>query len=324
MRVAVLVLPKSTDRAIPKSISTAPVRAPGGRRHAGSATSLAPRSPVAPPYVEDDFDYDDGSAYYAGASDYSMLRNPYVLAGLAVAVAIVAAVFVVILFGSGLSSIIGNEIVKSLSWSTFLENLDPRLLKAWNKWMIGIGPIFEYIFLGGFLISVLFYRKVSHQKMFLPLQVFLGLAVAVLLFQRGVCLCQFHLEAFYLMFAAAGLLWLIELSLSLIASSTMRSILHLPFLAFIAALQISHRPHKTLCFGILIFPKPTPDYIAELEDTIVATDRGHSDGLLSKPAWHPPYHHKRDHPVEIQNAGLGDNAKYKTRKCGGVFKLDEA
>src|SRR5215207_7491374 len=62
----------------------------------------------------------------------------------------------VILFGSGFSSIIGNEIVKALSWSTFLENLDPRLLKAWNKWMIGIGPIVEYIFLGGFLISVLF------------------------------------------------------------------------------------------------------------------------------------------------------------------------
>jgi len=79
----------------------APVRAPGGRRHASSATSLAPRSPVAPPYVDDDLDYDDGSAYYAGDSDYSMLRNPYVLAGLAVAVAIVAAVFVVILFGSG-------------------------------------------------------------------------------------------------------------------------------------------------------------------------------------------------------------------------------
>src|ERR671922_2911725 len=69
----------------------------------------------------------------------------------------------VILFGSGLSSIIGNEIVKALSWSTFVENLDPRLLKAWNKWMIGIGPAMEYLFLGGFLISLLFYRQVSNQ-----------------------------------------------------------------------------------------------------------------------------------------------------------------
>ena len=76
----------------------------------------------------------------------------------------------VIFFGSGLSSIIGNEIVKSLSWSTFVENLDPRLLKAWNKWMIGVNPAIEYLFLGGFFISILFFRKVSNQK--LPLQVF--------------------------------------------------------------------------------------------------------------------------------------------------------
>ena len=55
-----------------------------------------------------------------------------------------------------------------------MSKLDPRIIKAWNKWMIGIGPAVEYLFLGGFLLSVVFYRKVSNQK--LPMQVFLALA----------------------------------------------------------------------------------------------------------------------------------------------------
>ncbi len=84
--------------------------------------------------------------------------------------------------------------------------------------MIGISPAFEYLFLGGFLISVLFYRKVSNQK--LPLQVFLALAVAVLLVLQRVSPLPriwIYLEAFYLMFAAAGLVWLVDLSLRAIA-----------------------------------------------------------------------------------------------------------
>jgi hypothetical protein len=73
----------------------APVRATGARRHATPASSIAvpPRPDPVPEYDYAPDDYEDGG--------YSMLRNPYVLAGLAVAVAIVAAVFVVILFGSG-------------------------------------------------------------------------------------------------------------------------------------------------------------------------------------------------------------------------------
>jgi hypothetical protein len=63
------------------------------RRHATAATSLA--VPAAP---DDEYVYEDD---YYDEPEYSMLRNPYVLAGLAVAVAIVAAVFVVVLFGSG-------------------------------------------------------------------------------------------------------------------------------------------------------------------------------------------------------------------------------
>jgi uncharacterized membrane protein len=117
----------------------------------------------------------------------------------------------VIIFGSGFSSLVSNEIVKSLNWSTFLENLDPRLLKAWNKWMMGVNSNIENLFSGSFLLSLFLYRKVSNQK--LPMQVFLALGAAfVVVIQRVTPLPRIwlYLEVFYLMFAAAGLVWLAE------------------------------------------------------------------------------------------------------------------
>jgi len=246
----------------------------------------------------------------------------------------------VILFGSGLSSILGNEIVKSLRWSTFVENLDPRLLKAWNKWMIGIGPIFEYVFLGGFLLSVLFYRKVSNQKLILPLQVFLVLAVAVLLVLQRVSPLPriwIYLEAFYLMFAAAGLVWLLELSLRKMAGPAFTGrmfSLGIP-LAFLAAFtgMLIARAQNPVYRDLDLLPEAyAADYIAThltLEDTIVAT--GPVD---IQTAYYLSLHgisferfYQRDHPVEIQNAlvMLRENSKYKTpESVVKFFKLDQA
>jgi hypothetical protein len=243
----------------------------------------------------------------------------------------------VILFGSGLSSIIGNEIVRSLSWSTFLANLDPRLLKAWNKWMIGISATFEYVFLGGFLISLLFYRKLSNQK--LPLQVFLALAVAVLLVLQRVSPLPriwIYLEAFYLMFAAAGLVWLVELFLRAIAGPvhTGRILSFAIPLVFIAAMtnMLSDRAQNPVFLDRDLLPEAyAADYLAENlnpEDTIVAT--GPVD---IQAAYYLSLHgisfdrfYKRDHPVEIQNAlvMLRENSKYKTpESVVEFFKLDE-
>jgi uncharacterized membrane protein len=117
----------------------------------------------------------------------------------------------VIIFGSGLSSIIGNEFVESLDWASFVANLGPRLINVWDKWMIGLNPTVEYLFLGGFLVSLFFYRKVSNQK--LPLQICLALAIMILLTVQRVTPTPriwLYLETFYLMFAAAGSVWLVD------------------------------------------------------------------------------------------------------------------
>jgi hypothetical protein len=62
--------------------------------------------PAAEPDIDDDYDDDEyeddyGEGYYYRHDDMSLLRNPYVLAGLAVALAIILAVAVVFLFGRG-------------------------------------------------------------------------------------------------------------------------------------------------------------------------------------------------------------------------------
>jgi hypothetical protein len=126
----------------------------------------------------------------------------------------------VVIFGSGLSSIIGNEFVESLDWASFLANLGPRLINVWDKWMIGLNPIVEYLFLGGFSLSVLFYRKVSNQK--LPLQIALALALVILLILQRVTPTPriwLYLEVFYLLFAAAGLVWLADWIIQRLAGS---------------------------------------------------------------------------------------------------------
>ena len=245
----------------------------------------------------------------------------------------------VIVFGSGLSSIIGNEIVKSLSWSTFLENLDPRLLKAWNKWMIGIGPVVEYLFLGGFLVSILFYRKVSNQR--LPMQIFLALAVAFLLVLQRVSPLPriwIYLEAFYLMFAAAGLVWLVEMALRsrrmagpTLANRTLSVAIPLVFLGAFAATLIARQQNPVFQDRDLLPEAYAADYLAEHlrpEDIIVATGPVDIQTAYYLSLDGIPFErfYQRDHPVEIQNALviLRENSKYKTpESVVDFFKLDQ-
>jgi hypothetical protein len=243
----------------------------------------------------------------------------------------------VIIFGTGFSSITGNEFVQSLDWPTFLANLDPRIENAWNKWMIGFPPLIESLFLGGFLLSLFFYRKVSDQK--LPLQVFLVLAIVVLLMLQRVTPTPriwLYLEVFYLMFGAAGLVWLADL------------------LIRISRVTQPQRIEKFLSFGILLLfmsifasnvvaPQQNPlemdrspeayaaDYLAEHlrpEDTLVATGPVDIETAyyLSLQGISFDRFYKRDHPVKIQNALVltRENSKYKTpESVVNFFKLEQ-
>jgi hypothetical protein len=275
---------------------------------------------------------------FSNESRQSKLRKLAVFIGICLLAGLFALILYspVIIFGTGLSSITGNEFVQSLDWPTFMANLDPRLENAWNKWMIGFHPLIESLFLGGFLLSLFFYRKVSNQK--LPLQVFLVLGIVILLVLQRVTPTPriwLYLEAFYLMFSAAGLVWLTDLIIRKITVSQ------------------PQRVEKILSFGILLFfigifagnlltrqrnaleidrsPEAyAADYLADHlkpEDTLVAT--GPVD---IETAYYLSLHgisfdrfYKRDHPVKIQNALVltRENSKYKTpESVVNFFKLE--
>jgi hypothetical protein len=139
------------------------------------------------------------------------------------------------------------------------------------------------------------------------------------------------------LFAAAGLVWLIELSLSLIASSTMKQqilslAIPLVFLAAFANMLIARAQNPVFRDLDLLPEAYAAEYIAshlKPEDTIVAT--GPVD---IQTAYYLSLHgvsfdrfYKRDHPVVIQNAlvMLRENSRYKTpESVAEFFKLDEA
>jgi hypothetical protein len=144
------------------------------------------------------------------------------------------------------------------------------------------------------------------------------------------------LEAFYLMFAAAGLIWLVEFPLRRIAGPTFNERLlsiAIP-LIFLGALagMLNARAQNPVFADLDLLPEAyAADYLADHlqpEDTIVAT--GPVD---IQTAYYLSLHgisfdrfYKRDHPVEIENAlvMLRKNSNYKTAESVvEFFKLDQ-
>jgi hypothetical protein len=243
----------------------------------------------------------------------------------------------VIIFGSGLASLISNEIVKPLNWSTFLENLDPRLIRAWNKWMRGVGSTSENLLSDGFLLSLLLYRKVSNQK--LPMQVFLALAAAIIVvLQRVTPLPRIwlYLEVFYLMFAMAGLVWLVELLVNRVTSQpcTQKILSAAVLLVFIGVFTntlIARQQNPVFQDRDLLPEAYAADYLADHltpEDTIVATGPVDIQTAYYLSLHDIPFErfYQRDHPIKIQNALVmtRKNSKYKTpESVVDFFKLDQ-
>jgi hypothetical protein len=244
----------------------------------------------------------------------------------------------VIFFGSGLASITSNDIVKAQSWTTFFANLDPRATRTWKKWMIGVSSMIEYLFVLGFLLSLFFYRKVSNLK--LPLQIFLALGVVVLLLlQRVTPLPRIwlYLEAFYLMFAAAGLIWLIHWILHrilrhpLLEQKLISSAILLVLVAAAINVLVARQQNPVFLDRDRLPEEYAANYLADHltpEDTIVAT--GPVD---IQAAYYLSLHgisfdrfYQRDHPIQIRNAlvMLRKNSAYKTpEEVVHFFNLDQ-
>ena len=239
----------------------------------------------------------------------------------------------VIFFGTGLDSLVSNEIVEAQNWSTFLGNLLPRITNTGVNWMMGIAPLFRSLLLGGFLVSLFFYRKVSNQR--LPMQVFLALAIAVLmLLQRVVPLPRvwLFLEAFYMLFAAAGLIWLADVMLKKIAAARLRDgILATTILLIVAGYLVN------TIYGLRAATVQGNDLPEEFAAAYIQDHIQPEDTLIALPpvdiqtAYYLTINgipfdrfYQPDHPTEIQNAlvVLRTNSKNNTpQKVLDVYGL---
>jgi Dolichyl-phosphate-mannose-protein mannosyltransferase len=219
----------------------------------------------------------------------------------------------VIIFGTGFNSIVNNETVTSRTWSYFIQTLNPRIMKTWADWRVDLNLEARYLLISGFLLSLVFYRKASNQK--LPLQIFLFLAVAILLILQRVApqpRIWTYLELFCLVCSIAGLIWAMETPLKKIAGE-------------IFSTKIL--PIATLLFTIIIFTNSlmTTQSASAIADRTQLPEQyaagyiaGHlkpGDTILSLgpvdmlTAYHLKIigisyevFYQRDHPVEFQNA----------------------
>jgi len=247
-------------------------------------------------------------------------RNRFVKLGIFLGTCIVSGILTlalyspVIIFGSGFQSIVGNDIVKPLTWFKFTENFDHRIAQTWHKWMMLLSPNIQYLLNGGFLISLFLYRKISNQK--IPMQLTLVLAVFILLIlQRLTPLPRIwsYLEMFYLFFSAAGLAWLANLLFRRffgqpdMAGRTFSVFILLIVVLIFVNVTAKTFNRKAIADRTIAPEKFAAEYIADhisQSDTIVAvapTDVETAYYLKIDNVSYDVYY-QRDHPVVIQNA----------------------
>ena len=236
----------------------------------------------------------------------------------------------VIIFGTGFKSLVSNEIVKSQNWHSFLSNFVTRSNNTWLDWTYYASPLVNQVLLAGFVISLVFYRKASSQK--LPMQLFLVLGAGIMLvLQRVAPLPRIwgYLEMFYLFFSAIGLVWLVSWMVARIwrrdADAKILSGLVL-LIAFIVFFNMTIKTqNKQARANRWIAPEFfVADYIATHiteKDTVIAVapaDMQTAYYLLIDGISYDVFY-QRDHPVDIENAYV----LVQTRGDYGINTLEE-
>jgi hypothetical protein len=231
----------------------------------------------------------------------------------------------VIFFGTGPGSIISNEFVEPRDGLRFVENLGPRAAKTWEDWMLSINPIIQYMLLGGFLLSLFFYKQSSNQK--LPMQIFLVLAIAILLMIQRVAPAPrvwIYLEIFYMLFAGAGLVWLIEFVLRNMgnvssAEKITSAVIVFAVVAVFTSKYLTTRPEAVLANQNALPEQYAADYLAaHLKDgdkifSVAPVDIRTAYYLFINGIPYDVFY-QRNHPIPIQNAliVLRKNTQYNS------------
>jgi 4-amino-4-deoxy-L-arabinose transferase-like glycosyltransferase len=121
-----------------------------------------------------------------------------------------SAVLVLILYTpvfiySGADKVFANSWVTPESWIGFIPSIPGHLVFVWQEWTSSFSTGWAFVLLPGFLLGIIFHRRITHQNF--PIQIAAILWIAILmLVQRpiGVTKIWVFLQAPFLMWCAAG------------------------------------------------------------------------------------------------------------------------
>ncbi len=134
----------------------------------------------------------------------------WLLAGLAAAV-LVLILYTPIFLYSGADKVFANPFVTPESWIGYFPSIPAHLMTVWNEWTGGFSPVWTYGLILGFLLSLVFHRRLTRQRFPLHLALLIWIAVLILV-QRPARLTKIwvFLQAPFMIWCAAGWMGLLK------------------------------------------------------------------------------------------------------------------
>ena len=104
------------------------------------------------------------------------------LAGSVIGIVFLAAfLYTPIIFTSGISSLLGNEVIESLSWSEFIQSLVPRINNTWQEWNRSLPNFISWLGLIGLAASFFVPKLPRNRRIPLVLAGFLWIFTALVI-----------------------------------------------------------------------------------------------------------------------------------------------
>ncbi|HEX7568098.1 MAG TPA: glycosyltransferase family 39 protein [Anaerolineaceae bacterium] len=134
----------------------------------------------------------------------------WLLAGLGTAV-LVLTLYTPIFIYTGADKVFANPWVTPDAWLGFIPSIPGHLLSVWYEWTSGFSPIWAYGLTLGFMIGLVFHRRLTYQRFPLQIAAFIWIAILMMV-QRpiGVTKIWVFLQAPFLIWCAAGWMGLLK------------------------------------------------------------------------------------------------------------------
>jgi hypothetical protein len=118
-----------------------------------------------------------------------------------------------IILNSGLQSVIGNDVIEALSWSDFIQSIEPRIRNTWLEWNRALPPSISLIALIGLAASFFVPKLPKKRRMPLILAGILWIGTALVV-QRVAPWPRIwlFLLPFFVIWISAGIIGLFELA----------------------------------------------------------------------------------------------------------------